>query len=290
MKFFVIARHGLGDVISGIFIANRGRMVLSKLWDAMEKGAVDDCVLLYEEHYNKHIPEIFLDMPFKLRVEPTRLLGDNLGLHHLVSAGGNYMPPAVGDHLNVWDHIHLLSSFDGSRHIQITVRKPKIDLPEKYILFCPYASAVDRELTHECIYKGIKSTTDLPVISVGFPPGNNIPRDSVRGDIDMIRKTTVAETLYLAKHSECVVGAASWYRCCNSLFDKPVIEIYEVFRNPPSVIASTLCRTLGEMSTGQYGIRHDLHCILPMSGDPPDVAVGQALKRYLDKQYIKGTC
>lgn len=282
MKFFVIARHGLGDVLNGIFIKPSNRRLLSQLWAAMDAGVVEDAVLLYEEHYTAQTKELFEDIPFNLRVEPTRLLGENLDLPYLVAAGNNYMPSSVGDHLNIWEHGHLLADFDDTRTFMPCRKKPDFDLPENYILYCPFASAIDRTITHASVLEEIRKNTNLPVITAGY--GEEFP--GLAGDINRINKGTVPETLYLAEHSDLIIGAISWYRAFNSLFNKPVIEIYPAWRNPADVQARTIMRTLYEMAGDQYGMVHNLHCVIPMLDPGPTCLLRPTLMRYLKPEYI----
>lgn len=243
MRILLPARHGLGDVLHGYFIAERGRTVLARVRYGLATGRIASAMLVYEHCYNPSIGELFRALPFDLLVKTTGELPEVANCD-----ADNRMPHAVRWHQNVYTNPPSgFEELDCTNSVECPSRRPPIDLPKDFILFSDGASATDRVLADPEIYSFLRTVTGLPVVKVGKG------YDVVPADINLCNRLNIVETLDLAKRARLVVAPLTMFRTFSALFGTPVIELTE----RPS--AGTIDRTRLEYAKRLYGMNPELN-------------------------------
>jgi hypothetical protein len=243
MKLLIPARHGLGDVLNGYFIAERGRTILARVKTGLETGRIASAMVVYEHCYTPGVGELFRALPFDLIVKRTSELPEVND-----QEGDNRMPDAVRWHQNVYTNPPAgFEELDGSTWVDCPTRRPAVDLPDDFLLFSDAATAPDRRLTDHAIYSFLREVTGLPVVKVGQG------HDVVPSDLNLCGKLSIVETLFVASRARIVVSALTMLRTFSGLFGIPVIELAE--RPSPQ----TVRRTRGEYDGWQYGMRPSLN-------------------------------
>jgi hypothetical protein len=238
MRILLPARHGLGDVLAGYFIAERGRLVLARVRAGLESGQIGSAMVVYEHHYNPSTGDLFRALPFDLKVLRTTELAEVVD-----TDSDNRMPTAVRWHQNVFTNPPAgFGDLDASTEVACPARPPSWEVPNEFLLFSDGASAPDRCLTDHTIYSFLRDVTGLPIVKVGRG------HDVVPADINLCGRLNIVETLFLAKRARVVVSGLTMLRTCSALFGTPVIELAE---HPTS---DTLRRTRWEYDAGFYGM------------------------------------
>lgn len=232
------ARHGLGDVLSGYFILRSGREALAKTAAGLAGGIIRSAMVVYEHHYSPSVGDLFRSLHMNLHVFATCELPEVTELD-----ADNRMPPAVRWHQNVFTNPPAaFSSIEVDSFVECPVSKPASEVPSDFVLFSDAAGSPDRVLTDSSITSFVRGVLGLPIVKVGSR-GHGVP-----ADIDLCGRTTIAQTLYLAKHARLIVAPLTMFRTCSSLFGTPVIELAE------HASPQTIARTEIEYEEGQYGI------------------------------------
>jgi hypothetical protein len=243
MKVLLPARHGLGDVLNGYFIAEAGRTILARVRAGLETGQIASAMVVYEHSYNPSTGDLFRALPFDLLVKKTSDLPEVADQDR-----DNRMPDSVRWHQNVYTNPPPpFAELDGSRLVDCPIRRPAVEIPDEFVLFSDGASAPDRTLTDHTIYSFLKDALALPIVKVG--KGHDI----VPADINLCNSLSIVETLYLAKQARIVVSALTMLRTSSGLFGTPVVELAE----RPS--AETLRRTQWEYEGRLYGMSPSLN-------------------------------
>jgi hypothetical protein len=243
MKILIPARHGLGDVLSGYFISERGRTILAKIRTGLRTRQIASAMLVYEHNYNPSIGDLFRALPFELLVKRTSDLPE-VALQDC----DNRMPQAVRWHRNIYTNPPPgFEELDGAPWVDCPTSAPAVKVPRDFVLFSDGASAPDRVLTDAQLYSFLKEVTGLPIVKVGRG------HDVVPADINLCNKLNIVETLFLARRASVIVSALTMLRTCAALFGTPVIELVE----KPS--AETLRRTAWEYEGRLYGMRPSLN-------------------------------
>ena len=258
-KVLIPARHGLGDVLCGYFIDERGRTILARVRTGLEQGSITSAIVVYEHEYSSSVGDLFRALPFELSVKKTSELPE-------VNDGDsdNRMPEAVRWHQNVYTNPpKKFEQLDGSRWIDCPTRPPAVELPNAFVLFSDAARASDRVLTDPTIYRFLREATRLPIVKIGQG------HDVVPADINLCSKLSVVEALFVASRATIVVSALTMLRTFSSLFGVPVLELAE--RASPE----TVRRTQWEYDAGLYGMKPSLNQWFFWPAD--HVKIGEAL-------------
>src|ERR1019366_313042 len=243
MKILIPARHGLGDVLAGYFIAERGRKILAEVSGGLEAGQIASAMVVYEDSYSPSTGDLFRALPFDLIVKKTADLPEVLD-----QDCDNRMPDAVRWHQNVYTNPpNAFDELDGSRWVDCPTRPPSVEIPRDFLLFSDGASAADRILADRAIYSFLRDVTGLPIVKVGQG------YDTVPADVNLCNKLNILETLFLGQRARIVVSALTMFRTFSALFGTPVIELAE----QPS--AETVRRTQWEYAGGLYGMSRSLN-------------------------------
>jgi hypothetical protein len=243
MRVLIPARHGLGDVLAGYFIAERGRSILAKVRSGLATGQIASAMVVYEDSYNPSTGDLFRALPFDLMVRKTSDLPEIAN-----QDTDNRMPAAVRWHQNVYTNPPAaFADLDGSQWVECPTRTAPFEVPDDFVLFSDGASSADRSLTDCAIYPFLRDVMGLPVVKVGHG------HDIVPADINLCNKLNIVETLYLGKRARIVVSGLTMLRTFSALFGTPVIELAE----QPS--AETIRRTRWEYAGGLYGMKDSLN-------------------------------
>jgi hypothetical protein len=243
VKILMPARHGLGDVLHGYFIAEHGRTVLAKVKAGLETGQITSAMVVYEDFYNPSVGDLFRALPLDLIVAKTSELPEVKD-----QDSDNRMPDSVKGHKNVFTRPPaLFNGLDSSRRVACPTRAPRHDIPAKFVLFSDAAHARDRLLTDPEIYRHLRDNTGLPIVKVGRG------HDAVPSDINLSNRLSIPETLFLAERATIVVSALTMLRTFSALFGKPVIELAE------RASTETVRRTRWEYKEGLYGMQPSLN-------------------------------
>ena len=252
MKIFIPARHGLGDMINLYFIHPATRHLLKAIECLYTKGTLTEVLLLHEEFISppESVESIFGNLPFPVSIVSTHKAHD-LCPEVEISAGNNSFPEQIDDYINILC-LHKYLPLDGyPGYIPIPIKSVE-KIPEDFILFAPLAGLKERCLTDGRIMETIKRLTNLPVIITGMQTKRNeFCESGMLGDYNMIGSLSLRETFYIASKAKVIIAGLSLMRTCSSLFNVPVIELYE--GNDETVIK----RTNAEYQRGFYGMKPD---------------------------------
>lgn len=219
-------RLGLGDVIARSFHRRPSARVLAQLVSGFRDGRFDRIGVLPEIDgpvWNPASLEIF----------------DALGIQ-------TRTPEDVRD----WVDVLSLEPEPGPVcPVTLPTVRPDQAVPREYVLLSQWAGREDRCLDDYALYRAIKDAAHLPIVKIGRTrPG--VELRPIPCDLDLTDRTTVPQSLWLAKHAAGIVAPCSWLRNMTWAFGTPVIEVVQHGR----VTQTTMDRTNKEYREGQYGI------------------------------------
>jgi hypothetical protein len=250
-KIFIPARHGLGDVIAHHFLPqlrhqyNPTCEVLAKTQYGLERGIISEAMVIYESFYTASTGDLFRALPFGIKVMTTGDFGGEVA----VADHDNRMPAVVRGFRNVRTNPPpYWGELKGSPSLELPTIEPKVELPKKYILFSPFASASDRTITDPLILEFIREIVGLPVVLVG--KGNH----AFQVDVDLCNRTHICETAWLAQRAGLIVAGLTFFRVFGPMYQVPVIEIAQHGR----MAGATFNRTCREYEANEYGIQRGL--------------------------------